>query len=124
MPLYNTATTAAALDISAKWLDNLLSHNRIEGVVAERQGVARRLSLTAVETVGLTHDLVSTLGMPVAKALAMAYKLLHDPGRSCTLSPGITLSIDASTFARAIALQLAQAVEMAPNRRRGRPRTK
>jgi hypothetical protein len=43
--VYTIATAALALNISTKWLDNILSHNKILGVRQNRQGVARRFSI-------------------------------------------------------------------------------
>lgn len=121
MPLYNTATTAVALEVSPKWLDNLLSHNKIDGATSKRQGVARRLSLSAIERVAIVRDLSSDLGLSVATALRVADYLLQEPGRSYAVSPSVTLSLDVVALNVEIAGRLAHAVEMAPHPSRGRP---
>lgn len=121
MPLYNTATAAAALGVTAKWLDNLLSHNKIDGVSKARQGIARRLSLHGVESVAIVRDLSSALDIPVASAIEIARKLLHEPGRAHHVSPTIKLSLDTAALKREVVSRLAHAVEVAPHRTRGRP---
>lgn len=124
MPLYNTATTATALEVPPKWLDNLLSHNKIDGVTSKRQGVARRLSLSAVERVAIVRDLSFTLGLSAVAALRVAEHLLQEPGRSYAISPSVTLSLDVAALSREIAGRLAHAVEVAPHPLRGRPTTR
>ncbi|MGI8508449.1 MAG: hypothetical protein ACR2MQ_03900 [Gemmatimonadaceae bacterium] len=121
MPLYNTATAAAALDVSPKWLDNLLSHNKIDGVLSKRQGISRRLSRSAVELVAIVRDLSSDLGLSTAAALLVAEHLLQAPDRSYAVSPSVTLSLDIIRLNREIEGRLAHAVEMAPHPSRGRP---
>lgn len=122
MPLYNSATTAAALQVPPKWLDNLLSHNKIDGVSRERQGIARRLSLAAVQLVALVRALSYALGVPTASALRVAEHLLHEPSRTYRISPSVTLSLDLDALSQEVAGRLAQAVEIAPHPLRGRPR--
>lgn len=121
MPLYNTATAAAALGVSPKWLDNLLSHNKIDGVLSKRQGVARRLSRSAVELVAIVRDLSTALGLSTAAALRVAEHLLQEPGRKYAISPSVTLSLDIAALNIEVAGRLAHAVEMAPHPVRGRP---
>ncbi len=122
MPLYNTATAAAALGVTPKWLDNLLSHNKIDGVSRARQGIARRLSLRGVESVAVVRDLSSALGIPVASAIAIARQLLHEPGRAHSVSSALKLSLDIPALRRQVAASLAHAVEVAHHPARGRPR--
>lgn len=122
MPLYTSATTAAALELPPKWLDNLLSHNKIDGVSSECQGVARRLSLAAVETVAVVRELSTGLSIPVAVAIRIADRLLREPGRIYPASGIVRLSIDVEALRRDVAMRLAHAVEIAPHRPRGRPR--
>jgi hypothetical protein len=122
MPLYNTSTTAAAIGVSAKWLDNLLSHNKVEGVQSERQGVARRLAFPAVATVALAHEIVTSSSIPVAAALRIAGELLASTDGVARLTPSLTLALDAPAFRAELLERLAQAVEDAPRPVRGRPR--
>jgi len=123
MPLYNCSSTAAALGVTPKWLDNLLSHNNIDGVSKARQGVPRRLSSEAIETIAVANRLTVGAGIPLATALDVAKQILATPNHSVVLSPGITLSVDMPTLRAIIARQLAHAVEVTPTPPRGRPRS-
>lgn len=122
MPLYNTATAAAALGVTPKWLDNLLSHNKIDGVTGARQGVPRRLSGAAVELVAIVRDLSSVIGVPISSAVVIAQQILHEHGRNYAVSPAVVLSVDVRALTHEVASSLARAVELTPQRTRGRPR--
>lgn len=121
MPLYNSTTAAIAIGVTSKWLDNLLSHNRIPGVQSESQGVARRLSLTAVIQIALTRDLIDLLNVPVPTAVSVAAAILADPGGRNTGDSPLRISVDLDQFRAGMLESLARAVELAPTRRRGRP---
>lgn len=130
MPLYNTATVATALGAPPKWLDNLLSHNKIDGVSGGRQGVQRRLSADAVRVVALAKELMeyAALSAPAAVAIAAMLVAKTDPDRHTAsrqplrLSPSVWIELDVGALEREISTGLAHAVEVTPHPRRGRPR--
>jgi len=129
MPLYNSATVATALHVPAKWLDNLLSHNKIDGVSGGRQGVRRRLSGDAVRVVAIVKELTEEAGLPIPAAVRLAaLALAGDPSdpylqkRTLSLSPSVTLEIDLAALDREIHAGLVHAVEVTPHPLRGRPR--
>ena len=124
MPLYNTATAAAALEVSLKWLDNLLSHNDLDGVARESQGVARRLPLTAILVISLARELIDTTGLSAPAALKLADRLLNSPGQDGPLSQVFTITVNLDTLQSTLLRKLARAVETAPTPRRGRPTTR
>lgn len=138
MPLYNTATVATALGTSLKWLDNLLSHNKIDGVISGRQGVRRRLSTDAVRTVVLARELIEHVGLPAPAAVRLAESVLSsqavDPRDGTTngttngtrrqLSPALFIEIDLAALDREVRAGLAHAVEITPHPLRGRPRSR
>jgi hypothetical protein len=117
---YTIATAALTLGTSVKWLDNLLSHNRVSGIVRERQGVARRLTVESLVGLGLALVLVRELGLPTAKAIALAENLAKNNGRYIA-SRGLMLTLDLSSFRADLLERLESAVEMAPVPKRGRP---
>ena len=125
MPLYNTATTATALNVSPKWLDNLLSHNDLTGVQSESQGVSRRLPLSTVVTVALTKQLIDGLGLSAGTAVRLAEELTRNSDgngdREVALSPHLRLGVELGSLRSSIVDQLSHAVETAPSPRRGRP---
>jgi hypothetical protein len=125
MRAYTVATVAISLDVSRKWLDNTLSHNRIDGVVQARQGVSRKLSPQAVLTLHIALRLVESLEMPLRKALALANELGRNKQMGgYFLSPGLSINLDLNQSVQEITHRLARAVEITPLPRRGRPSTK
>ena len=130
MPLYNTATVAAAIGASPKWLDNLLSHNKIDGVSGGRQGVGRRLSADAVRIVALTKELIEHAALSAPAAVGIAATIVGEtspdgraaPTNRVRLSPSIWLELDVSALEREISVGLAHAIEVTPRPPRGRPR--
>ena len=121
MPRAYTVTTAAlALDVTGKWVDNILSHHTVPGVDQQRQGVARKLSIDGLLVLGLTSFLIHELGAPAPKAIEIAEALLRNEGRY--ESPRrLSLILDVAAFQASLLERLEIAVEMAPAPRRGRP---
>ena len=121
MPLYNTSTAAAAMGVTPKWLDNLLSHNRIDIVRSDSQGVARRLSVAAVTQLVLAKELIENLDLPSPAALRIAGTLLASPSGESRLSPTLRISVSIDDLRTDVLERLTRAVEVAPTPRRGRP---
>jgi hypothetical protein len=78
---YTIATAALALGTNVKWLDNVLSHNRVTGVAQDRQGIARRLTVEGLLVLGLAVLLIQELGLPTHRAIALAEDLAKNEGR-------------------------------------------
>src|SRR3954471_11957120 len=117
---YTIATAALALDISVKWLDNVLTHYRILGVVQERQGVARKFTMDGLIILALIATLVQDLALPTQTAIKIAEELARTAGRF--RSPqGLNIEIDLPTFHASLLERLERAVEIAPAPKRGRP---
>ena len=121
MPLYNTATAAAALDASHKWLDNILSHNDIEGVQSDTQGVSRRLSLSSIILLSLAKQLGESLEINSAAALRIATRISASQSGDISISPRLRVLVDLDGIRADILADLERAVEIAPTPRRGRP---
>jgi sulfite reductase alpha subunit-like flavoprotein len=118
--VYTVATAALTLDVSVKWIDNVLSHNRVTGVVQKRQGVSRRLTIEGLVGLAITVLLGRELGMSTAKAIAVAEEFAKNEGRHIA-SQGLILSLDLSSFRTDLLARLESAVEIAPVPKRGRP---
>jgi len=118
--LYTITTAALTLGTSMKWLDNVLSHNRVSGVAQQRQGVSRRLTVDALVGLAVVILLVRELGLPIAKAIAVAENLAKNEGRYVA-SRGLMLTLDLSSFRTDLLERLENAVEIAPVPKRGRP---
>lgn len=121
MALYNTAAVAAALGVTPKWLDNLLSHNTIDGLKSESQGVARRLSVTTITVLVLAKELVDTLDLTPPVAIRFAERLLNEPCGELIISARLRITLQVDTLKADVLARLARAVEIAPTPRRGRP---
>ncbi|MEO7041710.1 MAG: hypothetical protein ABI035_05565 [Gemmatimonadaceae bacterium] len=121
MPSYNTATVASALGVTPKWLDNLLSHNDLDGSHRISQGVARRLSFATVTILSLAKELIDTVGMKAPAAIELASQLLNSTDGDLIVSPRLRIKVQADSLQANVLDSLARAVEIAPSPRRGRP---
>lgn len=117
---YTVATAALAIGVPTKWVDNVLSHNRLVGIRQDRQGVARRLSIEGLLVLALTALLVEELGLPTAKAIIAAEGIINSGGRY-SAARGVSIELDLTAFRSELLEQLEHAVEVAPIPRRGRP---
>lgn len=124
---YSVATAALALGIEDKWLDNLLSHNRVGGVTQARQGVSRRLAPDALHVIATVYRLNQELQVPVGAALRLSHELWGspesaDPADTATLRSGeLELRLSRAGVRAHVAAAVAEALEMAPRPKRGRP---
>ena len=118
--VYTLTTAALTLGTPMKWLDNVLSHNRVSGVAQQRQGVSRRLSVEGLVGLAVAILLVQELGLPIAKAIAVAENLAKGEGRYIA-ARGLVLTLDLSSFRADLLERLENAVEIAPVPKRGRP---
>ena len=118
---YTVRAVAVTLGVPVKWVDNVLSHHRVSGVSGGRQGVARRLSTQAVLILEIALRLINALGLPLPKALEFAARLVSTRSGKLTLADQISLLADVDVIAGQVTDSLAQAVEIAPSPRRGRP---
>jgi hypothetical protein len=117
---YTIATAALALGTSVKWLDNVLSHNRVPGVAQERQGISRRLTVEALLILALAVLLIQELGLPTSKAISLAEGLTRNEGRY-SAQQGLNLGLNLASFRLQLLERLENAVEIAPIPKRGRP---
>ena len=116
---YTIATAALALGIPVKWLDNVLSHFSLQGIVQERQGVARRITIDGMLQLYLVHSLSSELGTTIVVGTRLAQGLAA--AGLVELSNGITIRVDPDALRAELIERLEHAVEIAPVPRRGRP---
>jgi len=126
MRAYTVAATAVTLGVTRKWVDNVLSHHRVNGVHQARQGILRRVTPTGLLNLEIALGLGRALGIPIARALDISNDLMVARGGEIQLSgpPSITLRVDVDTMERALNARLEHALEMTPIPRRGRPRSK
>lgn len=117
---YTVATAALALGVPAKWVDNVLSHNKVLGIRQEKQGRARHLSIEGLIILGLTTLLIGELGLSTTNALSVAEGIVNTNGRHIARQ-GLSVQIDLASFQANLLERLESAVEIAPVPRRGRP---
>ena len=116
---YTIATAALALGTSQKWLDNVLSHHKIPGILQERQGISRRITVEGLFTLAITQLLTNDLGITVSRGLRIAEELSLGEGRFT--SGVLKMELDLAELRRRLITQLERAVEVAPLPKRGRP---
>ena len=123
MRAYTVAATAVTLGVPKKWIDNVLSHHPIEGVVRARQGIVRRVTPAGLLTLEIALHLHRTVEIPIRAALEIATRLKNSEGREVLLSenPPITLRVDVDGLTRSLGTRLQRALEITPTPRRGRP---
>jgi len=125
MRAYTVATVAVTLGVTPKWLDNVLSRFPINGVIQSRQGVSRRLGPQAIVTLHIASELIRTLGMPVAEAIRIAERAGRADGVArIPLFSCASLTVDVAAAALEVNERVANAVEVTPVPKRGRPPTK
>ena len=119
---YTVATAALALEMSVKWVDNILSHNKVPGIRQERQGIARRLSIEGLLILAITALLIDETGLSTGKAIIVAEGIMKSSGRYLARQ-GLSIQLDLPAFEASLIERLESAVEIAPVPRRGRPPT-
>jgi hypothetical protein len=117
---YHIDIAAFAADCDLKWIDNLLSHFSVAGVESAKQGVARRLSIEAIQTIVLVRSLNQHAGLSIERGLQAAERLLSEEGDHA-LGPWVELRFDGSGFKQQVDAKVSEAVESIVPRRRGRP---
>lgn len=117
---YTVGAVALALDVTAKWIDNVLSHHTLRGVAQERQGVSRKVNPEGLLQLALAIILIEDLEIPTSSALSLA-NTLNENGGSLKTPAGISIELDLAAIRARLETRLAQAVEIAPVPRRGRP---
>lgn len=139
MASYSTITAAIALGIDRKRLENLLLRHRVPGTFRGRQGRARRLSRTSLLALAVVVRLQDEFGIPAPRAVELlsawatwggtrsgaargnvAPHLQPDAPASLHRGP-FTLTVDVAALERDLVAALAEAIEVSPRPRRGRP---
>ena len=126
MRAYTVATTAVTIGVTRKWVDNVLSHHMVLGVLQERQGIVRRVTPTGLMTLEISASLVRAMNIPIAQALEIAAHLIAMKGTEFQI-PGalaIRISADIDAIGDELNVRLERAIEISPTPKRGRPRRK
>lgn len=121
---YSVAASALAIGVEPKWLDNLLSQNRVPGVVQARQGVPRRIPPSALYLIATAHGLNRDFQVPVGAALRLAQAIWESPNTGAVAAfavEDLSLQVDREALKSRVDQAVAEAIEMAPRPKRGRP---
>lgn len=126
MRAYTVAASAVTLGVSAKWLDNVLSHHRVAGVFQQRQGISRRVTPAALLALEIAARLGRAFAIPFGPALEIATHLIQTNGKGIEILEVSSIRVIANidTIASELNVRLERAVEMSPTPKRGRPRQK
>ena len=118
---YSVRTAALTLGVSPKWVDNILSHHDIPGVVSARQGVERAISDLGMRVLELVRIASSELGIPVPRSVEIAVAVATSDSARFVSSSGVELRFSIDAIDRRLRERLMDAIEATPQVRRGRP---
>jgi hypothetical protein len=117
---YTIATGALTLQMPVKWLDNTLSHIKVPGVLQEKQGVARGITIDGLLILSIAALLIDQLGVSLSRAVRVAERLTNSHG-VYTSPRGVAIQLDLEILRSKLLERLEHAVEVAPIPKRGRP---
>lgn len=120
MRAYTVTTTALALGVDHKWLDNLISHHDVPGIARVQRGVRRRIPPRSVATIAVIHALHTTLSVPVHRAVDIAIDIMASSNGEQQLTAFMDLRIDRGTLIDEVTRRLDEAAEFAAVPPRGR----
>ncbi len=121
MRSYDVAVTSLAIDAPAKWTDNVLSQHTVPGIISQTRGVARRIPYSSLVLLAITRRLHVGFGIGVATALALALDIVRNEPECAVSSGPFTLRLDLRALELELAHRISDALESAPQPRRGRP---
>ena len=124
MRAYTVAATAVTLGVPRKWIDNVLSHHSVEGVLHAKQGIQRQVTPIGLLTLEIALGLGRSMNVPIGRALEMSNRLIAAKGGEVMFGQTLKLRADVESISRQLEYRLEHALEMTPIPKRGRPRYK
>jgi len=121
---YTVAATAVTLGVTRKWIDNVLSHHHVEGVLHEKQGIQRKVTPVGLLNLEIALWLGRSMNIPIGRALDISKRLIAAEGGEVTFGASLKLRVDVEEISRQLNYRLERALEMTPIPKRGRPRHK
>jgi hypothetical protein len=122
---YSVRLIALTLRVPAKWLDNLLSHHELPGIIGGRQGLERQITDDGLLAIELARALTLDLGIPLSRAVAFARSALADPvaaEKGLAVGSVVVMSFRIPDIEVRLRAQLMEAMEAIGRIPRGRPR--
>jgi hypothetical protein len=122
MRTISTDTSAVALGVDRKTVDNILAREARSLVPSGSRGRSRRISIDVLERIAIALVLQRDLGVGIATGLDLANRVIASPSHSTNIGSLGALTLDATRLRRALELSVDEALESVPERPRGRPR--
>jgi hypothetical protein len=122
---YNVRITALTLGVTAKWVDNVMSHYSVLGVEHGTRGIERKVGDDTLLALAICRILSSELGVPLANAVSIANRVASSRREALgnfEAAAGLKLQFSLDDIERRIRSRLPDAIESAAHVRRGRPR--
>src|ERR1035437_1239909 len=121
MKTLSTDTSAAALGIDRKTLDNILAREGRSLISAGSRGRSRRISVDVLERIAVALILNRDLGVGIMKGLALAEQVVGSPSSPGAVWSLSTLTFDLPRLRKALECSIDEALESIAERTRGRP---
>ncbi len=119
---YSVRTTALALGVPGKWVDNVLFQHEIPGVVSSRQGVERSISDIGIRLLEIIRISSQELGIPIPRAVQIAVATMADADARFMTPSGAEIRFQLDVIEQRLRERLVDAIEATPRVPRGRPR--
>lgn len=122
--VHNTRVAAIVLDVPVKWVDNVLSHHDVPGILRTDRGVARRIDDVGLLALALCRLLSAELGVPLARAAVLASNVVAARASSSgrlDVANGLSLNLALDDIERRLKSRVGDAIEAVAHVRRGRP---
>lgn len=123
-PALSGRAAAIVVDAPLKWVDNVLSHHDLPGVVRANRGVARQIDDAGLLALALCRLLSTQLGVPLALAAVIARDAVTSRAAKAgrlEIAPGLTVNLALDDIERGIRSRIDDASEAVAHVRRGRP---
>jgi hypothetical protein len=117
----STNTSAVALGVELKVLDNILAREGRVLVGPGKRGKSRRITIAALERIAIALILNRDLGVSIARGLELASELLEAPAGTALVGSLGTLRFNVADLRRHLELAVSEALEAVGPALRGRP---
>lgn len=122
---YGIRLAALALIVPLKWIDNLLSHHELPGVIRSRQGVERRITEEGLLAIEMVRLVSAEIGAPLTRAAHIVRSALRARSSGPMTYPagqGVAVVFDVARIEGALRERIIEAMEFVARIPRGRPR--
>ena len=121
MPLYSVGIASLVIKAPTKWTDNVLTHHHLPEIASTNRGADRGIPHSGLVRLAIIRLLHQDLGLGVRDAVRISLEMYNGDGLCMYRRGPISLAIDGLAVERSVETRLAEVLESAPVRRRGRP---